>query len=132
MPKVDDELIAQVEELVTLGVPPLAAVLAQGVDEATFADWWQRGKDGGRGNGPQIKLRSAIVVAEARCEAVLVGRIRRAANNEWQAAAWLAERRFADRYVRRSVNAEDRVPTTPMAPDPFAEVDEVVVPFRRK
>ena len=134
----DVALIDQVEELVVLGVPPVAAALAQGVTEQQFAEWITLANAGGRGSRSCVAFRDRIVTAEARCESVLIGRIRGASKDSWQAAAWLAERRFPSRYVRRSVSAEPAMSDSAMpASDPFAEVDDAapvaqVVPLRRE
>lgn len=133
----DAALMDQVEELVVLGVPPIAAALAQGVTEQQFAEWITLANAGGRGSRSCAEFRDRVATAEARCESVLIGRIRGASKDSWQAAAWLAERRFPSRYVRRSVQAEPTGDGTLNTPDPFAELDDAapvaqVVPIRRE
>lgn len=123
-----EAMIQEVVELVQLGVPPVVAMMAQGVNEEQFAAWVVRGtrrsKPGTR-DTLQRRLVKAIAQAEARCEAILVGKVRASATTNWQAAAWLAERRFPERYVRKSVVVDkDDEPIKPGG-DPFAEVDSV-------
>ena len=57
----------------------------------------------------EAKLFRAITVAEARFEAIGTGKIRTAANASWQAAAWMLERRFPDRYWVKSRMTRARV-----------------------
>lgn len=124
----DEALISEVEQNVQVGVPPQTAVLAAGATEAQFSDWMKRAQrpaeDGS--DQPYVDLADAIRRAEARCEAIIIARIRKASTVSWQAAAWLAERRFPDRYVRRSVNERDAQQSgEPQTIDEFADIDDV-------
>jgi hypothetical protein len=71
----------------------------------------------------------ALEEAEAIAEATMIGRVQRAASDGvWQAAAWLAERRFPSRWTRKSVMEDLKVHgprTTRGTEDPFAELDNV-------
>lgn len=97
--RITNEMVDQVRELIMVGVPPLPAVMSLGATEDEFTAWMTTGATAK--SGMAAKLYVAIKEAEARCEAVLVGKIRASATANWQAAAWLAERRFPARYVRR-------------------------------
>lgn len=122
---ITDALIKKITDPVKLGVPPLVAAMQNGVSESEFADWMSRGVDAGRGEWRYAKFRDAIKEAEALCEAGLVGTLRRAAQDgNVTAATWLLERRFPERYVRRSVSTEGK--KDPNAADPFADIDNVV------
>ena len=129
--KITDAMISEVEELVQLGVPPLAAVMAQGASSKEFAEWWTQGSDGGTSR--PAKLYQAIKKAEARCQAILVGKVRQAATTEASHAEWLLERRFPDVYVRKSVQERKDDSATEPQVDVFASVDNIdnVTPLRK-
>jgi hypothetical protein len=116
-------------DLVPLGVGPREAAAAKGIDGETFATWMTWGRMGGRGRGKYAAFVRALEEAEAIAEATMIGRVQRAANEGvWQAAAWLAERRFPGRWTRKSVMEDLKVHgprTTRGTEDPFAELDNV-------
>ena len=63
-----------------------------------------------------------VLQARAHGEASLVATVRREAEGNWQAAAWLLERGYPDRWARLS----QRTPPKGERPaDPFDEVDEL-------
>ena len=118
---------------IKLGVPPRTAAACEGIEADTFTEWMARGARNGRGEHPYHKFRVAILKAEAECEKLLVARIRQAASNgNWQAAAWLAERRYPERYVRKSVNGTTiREPDLQDEPKPD-RLDELVAKRHRR
>jgi hypothetical protein len=114
-------------QLVQVGVEPLQAALTQGVSEATFEEWMRRGRAGGPGSMCHVQFRTAVLKAEAECEAMLVRQLR--AGKQWQAAVTMLERRFPERWLKRSVNGEqsDRPDGRPKAGgDPFDGLDNVL------
>jgi hypothetical protein len=116
-------------DLVRLGVAPREAAAAKGIDSETFGEWMTNGRLGGRGRGRYTAFVRALEEAEAIAEATMIGRVQRAASDGvWQAAAWLAERRFPGRWTRKSVQEDLKVHgprTTRGMEDPFAELDNV-------
>jgi hypothetical protein len=127
--KLDATVQKDVCDLVKLGVAPREAAAAKGVDSETFAEWMTAGRMGGRGRGQYVDFVRGLEEAEAIAEAQMIGRVQRAASEGvWQAAAWLAERRFPGRWTRKSVQ-EDLVRNGPRTmrgtEDPFAELDNV-------
>lgn len=121
-----DEKIEAVAKLIKLGVPPLTAAVSKGIKEEEFVEWMRRGETNATGDYRYARFYDAVSSSQADAESLLVGRIRSAATDNWQAAAWLLERLFPERYVRRSVSNPDASPGTPGQPDPFAGVDKVV------
>jgi hypothetical protein len=114
-------------ELVRVGVEPVQAARTQLVSEPVFEEWMRLGRVGGTGHARHVEFRDAILQAEAECEAALVMQIR--AGKNWQAATWLAERRFPERFLRRSVGGErsDRDDGRPAGGGaPFEDLDNVV------
>jgi hypothetical protein len=129
-PALTDQLIDDVRKLVTLGVPPVAAAASFDVDAKVHDEWMTDGVRSTRGKQRQRRYFMAVHRGLAACEAQLVSRIRTAANDNWQAAAWLAERRFPERWTKQSMNAE-KAPETPAVKSEWAELDGTgVTPIR--
>jgi hypothetical protein len=108
------------------GLTPLQAALVAGVTDAEFNEWLRAGREG---QEPAATLLQGLAKAEAECELVIVGRVKVAAKDDWKAAAWLAERRWPERYQRKSIQGDDapRSDSQARAPeDPFTELDNVV------
>jgi hypothetical protein len=103
----------------------MVASEAHGIDESLFVEWMRKGQVNASGHGVYHKFYEAIKQAEAELEAGLVGIITQASIKDWKAAAWLAERRFPERYVRKSVGDAAPKPGAGEA-DPFDKVDKVV------
>ena len=123
-PGCSPELAERVANLVRAGVVPLVAAQAEHVSEARFADWMAKGAR--NEHWRYETFRDAILKAEADCEVLLVSKIRQAASDDvWQAAAWLAERRFGDRWLRKSVFAQPEPGAPSTTGDPFADLDNV-------
>ena len=90
-------------KLCRAGLPDCQIASALGVRADTYAR---------RINHPktenQAQLAQALKKADAEREAALVTRIMRASDDTWQAAAWLLERRYPDRYAKPVRPVEDR------------------------
>lgn len=98
------------------GIPVTTAVAANGINVATHTKWMMRGKVASRGDAEFVAYRAAVKRAIAKGEASLVTMIRAAAPITWTAAAWLLERRFPERYARRSVPVAQAAPFAAPAP----------------
>ena len=85
------------------GLPDSQIAAALGVKAQTFSLWRNHPK-----TKNQIQLSEALKKADAEREAALVTRIMRASDKSWQAAAWLLERRYPDRYAKPVRPVEDR------------------------
>lgn len=107
---------------------------ACGISRRTFADWMQRGEKAKQGDELYVRLRARVEEARAQGEVRNVAQIMTAAQTSWQAAAWLLERQYPDRWGRPSVRLREEDiegPVLPAAVDPFAEVDELAARRRR-
>ena len=85
------------------GVPIGAACTRAGVGESTFHRWLQNAREG-RGGKNLARYREfgeLVQKALGDSEAGLVARILTASTKSWQAAAWLLERKWPDRWARR-------------------------------
>lgn len=85
------------------GLPDCQIAAALGVRPETFSIWRNHPK-----TENQIQLSKAMKKADAEREAALVTRIMRASDDSWQAAAWLLERRYPDRYAKPVRPVEDK------------------------
>jgi hypothetical protein len=70
-----------------------------GICEKTLRNWKTKGRNG---IAPYAKFVEALERAEVQSENVYVASIRRAAEHDWKAAAWLLEHRFNDRWGFRA------------------------------
>lgn len=92
-------------EALRVGCYREAAARAAGIGHTTLYRWLEQGEaDEERDeDSPHRAFREAVLAAEAWGEVDAVELIRKAARNPttWQAAAWLLERKYADRWGRR-------------------------------
>ena len=78
-----------------------AACWAGGIEVETFHQWLRR--------FPEFS--DAVKAAEADAELAMVERVRTAANDQWQAAAWWLERKMKrDWSNRQEITGEDGAP----------------------
>lgn len=89
-----EELAAQICEALKLGAPLEVAAEAAGVSYETAEDWRKRYEAFDMRVGQA--LAEGIINALRHIEAA-------AANGQWQAAAWLLERRYPQIYGRQTV-----------------------------
>lgn len=85
------------------GLPDCQIAAALGVSKETYSRWINHPK-----TDNQNQLRQQLKKADAGREAALVTRIMRASDDTWQAAAWLLERRYPERYAKPVRPVEDR------------------------
>lgn len=100
--KLTQEGITTALRLCKCGLPDCQIAAALGVKAQTFSLWRNHPK-----TKNQIQLSEALKKADAEREAALVTRIMRASDKSWQAAAWLLERRYPDRYAKPVRPVED-------------------------
>jgi hypothetical protein len=103
--KLTPEVEKKIRACVGMGMPFARSAMAAGVSYTAFKEWVARGK---AGEEPYASFAAALKEAKADGEAMLLGRIVKAAgDDQWQAAAWILERRHPESYGRR-----DRVEVT--------------------
>lgn len=97
------------------GVTMEAAALYCGVDKTTFYDWVKRGRKVGSRN-PYRSFVLGLDEALAAFEVLALADIEKAGREgEWQASAWRLERRYPDKYGRRTrIDAQVNVTAVPM------------------
>ena len=89
-----------------------------GINKSTLYDWLKRGEREKQrvAQNPRYKIRkseipyvefsNAVEKALAEAEVRDVAIIAKAAEEQWQAAAWRLERKFPDRWGRKNLNIE--------------------------
>lgn len=121
-PELTDRLVA----VLRTGNYIEVACRAVGLPPRTFRDWMARGASGDRRDLIYRGFRERVEEARALGEVALVREVQQAARENWQAAAWMLERSYPERWARLSQRpqAEDPAPAEKPA-DPFDEVDEL-------
>jgi transposase len=128
-PRLTPEIADQLVSLLRAGSYVEVACETAGVPRRTFYDWWRRGDPGG--DDPAFaglrRFRRRVEQAKSEAESRQVAIIAQAARESWQAAAWLLERRYPERWARASQREKDagEAASPAAADDPFAEVDEL-------
>lgn len=123
------ELTDQIAKTLSAGTYLSVAARAAGISPDTLDDWLHKGREGDK---RYVDLLVRVERARAEGEARNVTHIARAAATSWQAAAWLLERMYPERWGRVSVRLRDEEPPAPAEletdldfDDPFREVDEL-------
>ena len=122
------DMAERVLQVLRAGGYDVTAAAAGGVGTTQFYEWLRRGDPAGNDpkDAPHRAFRAQVEKARADAEVRSVALIANAAKTQWQAAAWLLERRYPDRWARPSQRDKDEGPApAPAARDPFAEVDEL-------
>ncbi len=97
------------------------AARAAGIGARTLDEWLKHGRDELQADpdasGPCAAFVSEVMIASAKFEQELIGIIRKEAPKTWQAAAWLLERKFPERYAKvdRLRVTEDETNKKPVA-----------------
>lgn len=108
--KLTPERHAKIVKDLADGAYAKVAALANGVNDRTYRDWMARGRDAARyeyggavdpADQPYVNFHDAVKEAEAKAEMLAIGRIQKAAETTWQAAAWYLERKHSDRWGRK-------------------------------
>jgi hypothetical protein len=124
--KLTPERHAEFVAIMRAGNTFATASKAIGVRE-THARWWYDQGAGDDADAPFAAFRLDVDQAEARAESRNVAIVAKAASDgSWQAAAWLLERGYPERWAR--ISQRDRAADVTQASkpsDPFAEVDEL-------
>lgn len=110
--KLSKEVQDKIVSAIKLGNYIETASAFAGINKSTLYDWLKRGarEEARRMNGEKadrketkyVQFSNAIEKAMAESEVRDVGLIGQAAKENWQAAAWRLERKYPDRWARRS------------------------------
>jgi hypothetical protein len=100
-PKLTPEIAQKIVQAVRTGSSLEGSAKYAGVPPSTFFDWLKRGRNP-RGFKPYRDLAAALDEALGAFEVNANALIAKAAVEKWDAAAWQLERKFPDRYGRRT------------------------------
>jgi hypothetical protein len=106
--KLNPDCIARLVDALRAGHTREGAAALAGIGRSTFNAWLAAAKEPDA-DRELLAFLDAIKNAEADAESELLGVIRAAAERQWQAAAWILERRHPDRWGKR-VKAEVTAP----------------------
>jgi hypothetical protein len=126
--KLTPEVTKIILETLRVGATFEAAAGRAGVDVSTIHHWRRSGKaEDGEGKlekTPElVEFALAVDRAIAEAETRLVGLVNRAAPKQWQAAAWILERRWAGQYgSKQKIDMDANVTQRP----PREEMDELL------
>jgi hypothetical protein len=127
--KLTPEVVETLVQMLRAGNYVGVACHAVRITRQTFALWMKRGRSARPEDAPYRDFRERVEQARAEGEVRNVTHIASAARESWQAAAWLLERQYPERWGRPSSPQRQEAPAED-APreaefDPFAEVDEL-------
>ena len=98
------EIQKTVCEAIKHGATLEIAARAAGIGARTLDEWLKHGRDELQADpdasGPCAIFVSEVMIAAAKSEQELIEIIRKEAPKTWQAAAWLLERKFPQRYAK--------------------------------
>ena len=77
------------------------SIVVGGISKSTFYKWMKRGER--EKSGPYREFMDAIKKALATAEVKFLNVIGTASGSQWQAAAWILERRWPKKFARRYV-----------------------------
>jgi transposase len=128
--KLTPELRAELERDLAAGVPVAVLAQRQGISRRTLGRWIAGGRVVRRQLAPapdpaveELSLDERLEKAEPGLLAAVLAASQR---GSWQAAAWILERRWPERWARPPRRQEEPItPSEPVADDPFQEVDEL-------
>jgi transposase-like protein len=115
--KLTNEVKGQIVATISMGLTDKDACVVAGISEVTFYEWLNRGRNKEGYNGRKwapVYATFANEVERARVANKVhhVRNIYRASETQWQASAWMLERRFPEEYGRRDRidvgNAEEK------------------------
>lgn len=133
--KLSDEIVKQVEELTALGVPIEVMAPALGVSYGSLYGWKRKGEKFFEGNKKPkteidalcLQLFKARKKGLNRFVAANLQHIVRAAPKNWQAAAWLLERRFPEYFAKQEPKEKDDKNKQPELTSAGKLSDEVLI-----
>lgn len=97
--KLTEERIKTASRLIELGNTVKNIYGALGISKQTWYNWLDKGKKAK--SGIYKKFYEEVEAAESRAEARFVTMISKAAEENWQAAAWWLERKYPERWGRK-------------------------------
>lgn len=105
--KLDDQLQTAICDYIGEGLTFADACRLVDISTTTFSNWRERGESE---EEPFLSFLEAVKVAEARFKKTHLKTIAVASINQWQAAAWLLERKYpAEFALRQQIAVSDKL-----------------------
>jgi transposase len=117
--KLTPERQATIVRLIRAGNYLETAACAAGIDRVTLREWLKRGAN--ESEGIYAEFTDAVNEAAAMAEARSVAIIAKAAEVQWQAAAWMLERKHRHKWGRQATVADEITESPPEPERPFWE-----------
>lgn len=97
--KLNSNTQARIVESIKKGHTHDTAAAHGGISRTTFYEWMQKGARAA--SGKYADFADAVQKAEAEAKGELIDIVKAQSLRNWQAAAWLLERRYPDEFGRR-------------------------------
>jgi len=106
--KLTAKMIERIAGAIEKGMPAATVCRGVGIAPKTYYDWLKKGRD----NYSPIYKRFLIAIDKAnlKAEEELLQIIKKHSTKQWQAAAWIMERRFRDRWGREGYDSDKGKP----------------------
>jgi len=132
--KLSPKIQARICQLIRDRVPEITAALSAGVSERAYFYWKEWGEEGK--SEQYVQFLQAVKKALADAEIACINQVAAAAQDtedrrgQWQAAAWMLERRSLERWARREMISQevrrvDEAGGKPLTFEALLEVDAV-------
>jgi hypothetical protein len=132
-PKLNADVVGKILMAVRAGNYPEVAARWAGISAATYYRWCKDPRP------PFVAFRAALDMADAECEAMVIGNLFRLSRTSKRAAAFLLERRWPEKWAKRRRPPPEALADTPTAPPPPRHIEartfptsELVASFREQ
>lgn len=132
--KLNETVIARVVEALEDGATYEVAAMSAGIHRDTLRQWREQGtRDLADGKRTQFgDLVAAVQDASARAEVELIRQVRAHGHTDWRAPAWILERRYPDRWARRTSGGDNLESMEPRTVAPDAPARDAIVAILAK
>src|SRR5664280_1803305 len=116
-PKLTADVVGKILMAVRAGNYPEVAARWAGISAATYYRWRKDPRP------PYVAFRAALDMADAECEAMVVGNLAKLSRTSQRAAAFLLERRWPEEWAKSRRLPPDAPAVTPTAPPPPQHIE---------
>jgi len=116
-PKLTADVVGKILMAVRAGNYPEVAARWAGISAATYYRWCKDPRP------PYVAFRAALDMADAECEAMVIGNLARLSRTSTRAAAFLLERRWPEKWAKSRRLPPEPSADTPTAPPPPQHIE---------
>jgi transposase len=116
-PKLNADVVGKILMAVRAGNYPEVAARWAGVCAATYYRWRKDPRP------PYVAFRAALDMADAECEAMVIGNLAKLSRTSTRAAAFLLERRWPEKWAKPRQLPTEAPAVTPTAPPPPRQIE---------